>query len=211
DLRGKKLAVNNQRGMTEYFTHQFLQLGGLSIDDVELVVLPFPEMLQALENGAVDAAYLQHPLAAVALNPGPNGEPPSAVELVRFSDVLDAEQMAVFVYGKNLLEPENRETAVGVTIALTKAFRALQGDAWRSDPVIVQAFVDYTGQPEDAVRRSVIPYFEPNGRLDGTSLLDMQSYYLERGYTEYSDPLSLEEIVITDFQEEAIERLGAFQ
>jgi len=211
DLKGMRLAVNNLRGMTEYYANEYLGSGGLTIDDVELVVLPFPEMLQALENGAVDAAYLQHPLAAAALNPGPNGEPPVAVELFSFTEVIESQQMGVMFYGKNLLKAENEEAANRVTVALIKALRDLQGDAWQSDAAVVAAISKYTGQSKDVIRQSIISYFEPNGVLDGTSLLDMQSYYLERGYTEYSTPLPLEDIIVTDFQEEAIERLGRFE
>lgn len=208
DLKGRKLAINNLRGMSEYYTNEFLQSGGLTVDDVELVVLPFPEMVQALNNRAVDAAYLQHPLAAVALNPGKNGEPPAAVELIKFSQAVSSQQMGVMIYGKNLLDPANRETAVKVTMGLIRAFRDLQGDAWRSDDEIVAIMAKYTGQPEDAVRHSVIPFFDPNGAIDQASLVAMQRYYLDRGYTEYQDPVPMDAVVTTIFQEAAIARLG---
>lgn len=208
DLKGMKVVVNNVRGMTEYYTNEFLQSGGLTIDDVDLVVLPFPEMVQALGNKAVDAAFMMHPMAAVAVSPGENGEPPVGVELIKFSQAVESQQMAVMICGKNLLDPANRETAVRVTMGLIRAFRDLQGDAWRENDEIVAIISRYTGQPEEAVRRSVIPFYEPNGVINQASLIEMQRYYLERGYTDYQDALDTGSLIEVSFQEEALTRLG---
>lgn len=58
DLAGKKVAVNIERGTAEYLLAKALEQNGLTLEDVELVSLPFPEMPVALANAAVDAAIL---------------------------------------------------------------------------------------------------------------------------------------------------------
>lgn len=210
DVRGMKVGINHPRGMTEYFAAQGLKTGGLTVDDVEMVYIPFPDMVQALSNKALDVAYLQHPLAATALNPGPNGEPPLAVELFHFYDVHEETQVASVFFGKNLLDPKNEETAVRLITALLKAARDMQGD-WQSDPVIVGAIAKGTGVSEAVVRSSVMPGVTPDGVISWKNLSSIQRYYLERRYTEYTEALTKDQVVDERFQQKAVERLGSYQ
>ncbi|HZW04283.1 MAG TPA: ABC transporter substrate-binding protein [Anaerolineaceae bacterium] len=211
DLRERKIGINNQHGMTEYFAAQALKTGDLTVDDVQLVILPFPEMVQALANKALDVAYLQHPLAATALNPGPDGQTPMAVELYSFYHINPEIQCASVLFGKNLLDPKNEDVGARLTVALLKAARDMQGDAWRSDEQIVRVISERTGVPEAVVRKSVMPGHDPDGTISWANLETMQSYYLERGYPEYTEPLPEEQVVEERFQQLAVERLGAYQ
>lgn len=210
DVRGMKVGINHPRGMTEYFAAQGLKSGGLTVDDVDMVYIPFPDMVQALSNKALDVAYLQHPLAATALNPGPDGEPPLAVELFHFYNLHEETQAASVFFGKNMLDPKNEEAAVRFITAMLKAARDMQGD-WRSDPLIVEAIAKGTGVPEAVVRSSVMPGFNPDGIISWQNLSSMQEYYLERSYTEYSQALTKERVVDERFQLMAVEQLGSFQ
>ena len=210
DVRGRKVGINHPRGMTEYFAAQGLKTGGMTVDDVEMVYLPFPDMVQALSNKALDVAYLQHPLAATALSPGPNGEPPLAVELFHFYNLHEETHVASVFFGKTMLDPKNEEIAVRFIVAMLKAARDMQGD-WQQDEQIVKAIADGTGVPEAVVRSSVIPGFNPNGLVSWKNLSSMQDYYLERDYTEYSDALTKDQVVDESFQQLAVEQLGPYQ
>ena len=57
DLDGKRVSINAP-GATEYWLSQALAQGGLTIDDIDLQTLAFPDAVIALETGAVDAAIL---------------------------------------------------------------------------------------------------------------------------------------------------------
>ena len=45
---------------------QVLRRDGLTIKDVQVKIMPFPDMVPALESGAVDAAILTEPFPTLA-------------------------------------------------------------------------------------------------------------------------------------------------
>ena len=58
DLRGKRIAATGSGSQTEYETAKVLAAGGLTLDDIDLKSLGMPEIVAALQNGAVDGAIL---------------------------------------------------------------------------------------------------------------------------------------------------------
>src|SRR5579875_2555432 len=55
DLRGKRVAVNGKGVYGEWLADRHLRLGGLTLDDVDMVILGIPDMLAGLQGGSVDA------------------------------------------------------------------------------------------------------------------------------------------------------------
>ncbi|MEI8101991.1 MAG: ABC transporter substrate-binding protein [Chlorobium sp.] len=56
DLTGKKIAVNVLGASADYEIREYLRRNGLSIDQVELMVVPGPQIEQVLRSGQVDVA-----------------------------------------------------------------------------------------------------------------------------------------------------------
>ncbi len=207
DLAGKKVAVNILRGNAEYLLARALEQGGLTIEDVEMVSIPFPEMPQALANGAVDAAILPHPLAGRALGDG------SAQVLLNGDEIVEGAQNGVIYFGQRLLQPENREIGVRFLVAYLKAARDLQdeeGFTFRTNDEVVSAIQTWTNVPEPAIRNGVAYFFDPNGVINLDSTADVVGYHIANGYTEASE-IDLDALIITDFLEEALERVGEFE
>ena len=63
DLKGRTIAVNGTASVVNYELGKLLETVGLTIKDVELKVLPFPQMGVGLANKAVDAAVVIPPWA----------------------------------------------------------------------------------------------------------------------------------------------------
>ncbi len=208
DLAGLKVAVNVERGMAEYLLSKALEQGGLALEDVEVITIPFPEMPQALANAAVDAAILPHPLASAALRPGEGGEPPIGGVLIEGDKIADGPQNGVTYYGARFLDPANREVAVRFMMALLKAGREMVGEEWRQDDVIIQAILSFTTVPEPAARNAIVYFFDPNGEIFRPSTEDIQAYHVGRGYTEFDTPLPLDQVIDDSFLQEALDRLG---
>ena len=61
DLKGRKIAMAAPGTASTTSTARALATVGLSIKDVELVYLSFPNMVTGLQNKAVDAAFLTEP------------------------------------------------------------------------------------------------------------------------------------------------------
>jgi ABC-type nitrate/sulfonate/bicarbonate transport system substrate-binding protein len=60
------LAINAKGVATEWVLDEVLQTGGLRIDNVDIKTLPFPEMLPALDNGAILCGIITEPFATQA-------------------------------------------------------------------------------------------------------------------------------------------------
>ncbi|HEY9246786.1 MAG TPA: ABC transporter substrate-binding protein [Candidatus Methanoperedens sp.] len=56
DLIGKKISVNVLGAEYDYLTRQYLKQNGLSIDQVQLMVVPWAQQEQVLRSGQVDAS-----------------------------------------------------------------------------------------------------------------------------------------------------------
>ena len=70
DLRGKPCAINAKGVATEWVLDEVLQTGGLRIDNIDVKTLPFPEMLPALDNGAIHCGIITEPFATQAEEKG---------------------------------------------------------------------------------------------------------------------------------------------
>ena len=60
-LKGKVIATNGNGSVSTYEIGKLLALGGLSINDVDLKVLPFPQYALAFANKAIDAGLVIPP------------------------------------------------------------------------------------------------------------------------------------------------------
>lgn len=60
-VKGKKISFNANGGLCELAWRDHLATAGLKIDDVQPIVLPFPEQEAALEQGNIDAACTINP------------------------------------------------------------------------------------------------------------------------------------------------------
>jgi NitT/TauT family transport system substrate-binding protein len=66
DLAGKKIAVPTVNNIATLAVTQTLKVGGVAVKPEQFAVVPFPEMIGALKNGSVDAAWITEPFITVA-------------------------------------------------------------------------------------------------------------------------------------------------
>ncbi|TXG78493.1 MAG: ABC transporter substrate-binding protein [Thermomicrobiales bacterium] len=184
DLKGKKVSVN-ARGATEYWLNAALGTGGLTIDDIQLEVLPFPDAVAALEAGAVDAAMVGEPLATQAEQDG------IAVRLASSLPVQDIQPTAIIANEQWLADnPEQAEAFVTGYMRASK----LLADGGLDDPAVQAIIEKYTGVPADLIATSVHPVFSSDGFVAFEGLGKLQSFFRERDQLEYDtdlDPYAL--------------------
>jgi NitT/TauT family transport system substrate-binding protein len=203
ELQGRKVANNVIEGFGSYFWDEVLALEGLTVEDVEQVAMPFPDVPAALGNQAIDASILPEPLAMRAVGMG------VAELLVPADQVFEEAQINDVFFGKNILL-ENPDVGERFMAALLKGARDLQGDQWRSEENL-EAISKYTELDVEVLKRlpESAPYFwNPNGEPHLDSVMDMQQFYLDHGWLEYSEPLTMKEIYDSSFLLKALERLG---
>lgn len=184
DLKGKKVSVN-ARGATEYWLNAALSTGGLSINDIQLEVLPFPDAVAALESGAVDAAMIGEPLATQAEQDG------IAIRLASSFPVQDVQPTAIL--GNEQWMAEHPEQAEAFVTGYMRASRLL-AEGGLDDPAVQAIIESYTGVPAELVSASIHPVFSADGLVAFEGLTKLQSFFRERDQLEYDtdlDPYTL--------------------
>ena len=69
----------------------------------------------------------------------------------------------------------------------------------------------YTKIPVPLIGASIMPYFEPNGKINMESVGKIQDYMVKRGYTEYDSPMDMNSMVDYSYIQEAVNRIGEFK
>jgi NitT/TauT family transport system substrate-binding protein len=200
DLKGKKIAVNVPRGMAEYMIVQVLESGGLTVEDVELVPIPFPDIVQSLANKAVDAAFLPPPFSDVTIKDG------TAVEMFGEDTGAGEIQNGVVYLGERILDPANREAALRFLSAHLKAVRELMNGGFQDDEDLA-IISKYTKLDPEVIKKTLLNYMDPNCTLLPDSLMKTQEYYVSQGYTDFTEPISLDKVLDESFLKEVLARI----
>lgn len=205
DLEGGRVAINAPGAATEYWMAQALASEGLTLDDVELVAVAFPDVAAALNSDSadrIDAAILGEPLVSFAEQEG---------LVVRLSEDFVDDFQATFLYMSNDFIANNREAAVGFIRAYVRAVRDLaDNDAWASDETAA-ILEEYTQVPAAINQTAARPYFPINGTVDIKDLSTLQDYFLAKGDLSYEEPLDIEVMVDNTLLEEVIADIGAIE
>jgi len=205
DLKGLKLAILEPRpNITDYFATRYLKLGGLTLNDVQTVNVPFPNMIAALKTGGVDVAHVSEPLATIAVG---------AQAAVKFKPVdtyaPNGLTVAVLQFGPSLLE-KSRDTGERVIAAYMQGARdyleALKKPRGRGE--MAEILMKYTPVKNRALYDHIVfAYADPNAGIDMAGLQDMATYYT--GVMGHK-PVDAKTLVDTSFAQNAMKRLGAY-
>ncbi len=197
DLKGKKVAVNAP-GATELWLDAALRTDGLTIEDIDLQYMAFPDAVAALDSGAIDASIIGEPLATQAENDG---------IAVRIAPDFDVQQyQPTMIFASNKFIEKNPEAATGLVTAYLKASRDLNENF--NDPVNLAIIEQYTGVPATLVAESVKPVYQGDGKIDLDSLSTLQTFFRDRGLLEYDEDIDPATMVDTTYVDGALERLG---
>jgi len=173
DFKGRKIALNARGGIVEFQVSQSLRRIGMSIKDVEIETLPFPDMPIALTKGAVDGAIMPEPIATSARERGigvvidPNPAPGIVVTTVMF--------------GKNLLADAEAPLANAVLRALRRASNELQSPEAIMSRENIPIWAKYTKLPTETVAKTKPYVFARDLALDVDNLLEQQKFLAESG------------------------------
>ena len=180
DLRGRAYAENVPANILTYPFELELQKAGLTRQELEYSVVPFPDMVPAFLNGAEDAAVLVEPFITL-------GESRGAFGCWRnVADMTPGLQIGVLLYGPTFASERveaARQFMVGYIRAARDYYRAFFGDgAGRS--AIIGLLTQHTAIKDTALLERPLrgPHgIDPDGRVNVASLRDTQRWYLERG------------------------------
>ncbi len=185
-LRGRKVGGNARGVFTEYGIDKAMRTAGMTVDDIDFVTLPFPDIPAALANRVIDAAFVAEPSGTVAIMQG------TAVEILH--GFLAGAQQTVLVGGPTLLG--DRALAEAYLRAYLRGVRTAQAEGF--SPEVAAIVEKYTRVSADLVQRIRLPYWDRDGRVNWDSLMDQQRFYIARGATTYPEPLDLQRVLSED-------------
>jgi NitT/TauT family transport system substrate-binding protein len=204
DLKGKVIASNGAGSISTYETGKVLEAGGLTLQDVEIKVIPFTQMGLALKNGAVDAALLIPPFSYQARDQGLGH---------MFIDPDDYQKPQPVALAVNIINTDwankNRALVEKYFVAYLKGVRAyceaFHGGATRAE--MIDLLVK-SGTERDAAKLNDYPWQsrDPNGRINADSVLDIQDWYVKNKFT--STKLPLQKVVDNSYVDAAVKTLG---
>jgi len=202
DLRGKRVAVNGKGVYGEFVADRALRQGGLTLDDADMVVLGFPDMVAALAGGSVDAIMPTEPWVSQIQDRGIG-------TIIAREGVDPNAQSQVLLYGEQFIR-NNPEGARRFLLGYLRALRDLKRADYK-DPGDAAIIGQYTKLGPEVVLRVVPTYLDGDARINVAHLDQQQRYYAERGYLNYREPIDLNRFVDTTWLDAAIQQLGHYQ
>ncbi|HLH21359.1 MAG TPA: ABC transporter substrate-binding protein [Chloroflexota bacterium] len=179
---------------------------GLTLDDLNVQSMPFPDMVPALANGALDAAVLGEPFLLRAERGG------AAVKLAGNSELYPDYTVSALCFTPTLYnnQPAARAYARAYVRAVREYLTALAagpGDATRAQ--VDEVMARYTGIDQAVVRDMVPVGFSPNALPNRDSLLYTYQFFRELGLV--SEPIpdpALTALWGTDLMDNVLAELG---
>jgi NitT/TauT family transport system substrate-binding protein len=194
-LKGRQIAFN-PASFSGYVMDRLLNTAGLTLDDVVSVDVPDAAILEALQNGTIDLAYVVEPLLTRTLQAG------HAILWMPRRRIVPNSHNAFVVYGPNLLK-KNPDAGRRFMVAYRKAVQQYnQGKTERNVEIIAK----HTELQPEFLKQLCWPHLRSDGRIDTQSILDFQDWAVKHGYLEKS--LTPEQFWDPSFVEYANEILG---
>jgi len=203
DLKGRPVALNTRGAAVEWMLDQVLRRDGITIKDVQVKIMPFPDMVPALETGSVDAAILTEPFPTIAEEKGvglrPLERPAGAKAIPITATFWNAEWARA-----------NPDLAHKVMVAYVKAVRDLAADGnkgWHEDRN-VDIIVKHTNAKREVIKKARPHVVDPNLGLDVSTLDSMQKLNADLGYLKYKEFLSADKLFTFAYRDRALAELG---
>jgi NitT/TauT family transport system substrate-binding protein len=167
DLKGLKVATSGGLNTIDaIIVRNAVERGGLTLKDIDVVDLAFPEMVTALAKGAVDAALMIEPFATTAIGQG------SAVRWKSADEVAPNVQIAAVYYGPKFMADQG-EAAKRFMVAYVRAVRDYNEEMLnkKNPDAVIAVLTKYTRiKDPETYKKIVPPYIGPNAEMSPESM-----------------------------------------
>ena len=185
-LAGEAFAANAPGVVTEALLGFALERGGLSMDQIALEHIPFPDQVPALANGGIAAGILSEPFPTQAEQNGagyrpwatPTDEPP-----MPFTGII---------YNTDWAE-QNQQLAEDFMRAYAMAAEDLAENGWDTEEMLTLV-EEYTGADPKIVAASRQHHILADLSVDFDVLLRYQEFFMKQGSLNYDEIIPEEEI-----------------
>lgn len=196
-LAGQAFAANAPGVVTEALLGFALERGGLSMDEVTLEYIAFPDQVPALANGAIAGSILSEPFPTQAEQNGsgyrpwetPTDEPP-----MPFTGII---------YNTDWSD-ENPQLAEDFMRAYAMAAADLDENGWDTDEMLALV-EEYTGADPAIVAAARQHHIPADLSVDFDVLLSYQEFFMEQGSLNYDEIIPEEDIWNFEWRDAVLE------
>jgi ABC-type nitrate/sulfonate/bicarbonate transport system substrate-binding protein len=203
DLRGRTVAVVGLYQAAHAALVHGLAQAGVPPSAVNVVALPFPDMVSALANGSIDAGLLIEPFVAVAVERG------VGVRWKGVDEFYPNYQIAMLLYAPHFASSELRSAAERFMLGYLRGVRDYN-DAFildRGRDSVIDILMQYTPVKNRALYDVMVPAgLRSDGRVNIETIQADQDWYVAAG--QQSERVGLETMVDPTYAEQAVRELG---
>jgi NitT/TauT family transport system substrate-binding protein len=199
DLKGLKVGLNGKGVILEYSLYKALALGGLKTSDVDIVTMPWPDMIVAFANKSLDAGLIGQPIAAQAEAKG--------VARILSDDYQPNNQNAIIGVNSKYLQ-QHKDAIVAFLEENLKAIRKLSNGNLKKDDQALAILQKWTKVSPDVIKQVPDPYWAKDGKINVQSIQDQQAYFLTTGELQYSQPVDINKLIDYSALDQALKNLG---
>ncbi len=206
DLKGRSVAEVAPGSSAHYEVGKVLESAGLTMKDIDLKYIPFPQMGIALANGAVDAAFEVPPFGQMVIAAGQGVHWLDPEDYIK---VLPTSFVGYFANSDWI--KQNPDLAKRFFLALVKGGREYC-QAYHHGPnrkeVVDIMFKYHVAASAEQLDGMPWQARNPNGRFNVASLMDLQEWFFKEGIIKQKFPA--ERLVDSDFADYAEKQLPPF-
>ena len=202
--KGMKMGTTAPGVSQEIVTERWAQHYGLTLDDIEIVHLPYSGFLPALANGGLDATVQIEPHVAKAVAEG------IAVRIAGDEVVYENQQSAAIFFSEKFIS-ERPEVAQGWMNAYVRGLRDYNDAFFHGHQYdeTVELLTKWTKVKEVELYSQMVPVgLKPDGSLFTDALAADAQWLTDHEYVKAPVDMSL--VVDTSFVEKANEKLGPY-
>ncbi len=207
DLKGRVVASNGAGSVSTYETGKMLEREGLTINDVDLKIFPFPQMAIAFKNKAIDAGLLIPPFVWQLEEQG------FAIPFASVDDLVQPQPMTIAVIMANTdwvkANPDLVQRYMTAWLRGAREYcQAYHGGSNRQE-IIDELVNTKTAPSRELLEKFPWPARSPDGKINTVSMLDINAWYVTNKMSAQKFPA--ERVVSSTFIDEADKKLGPFQ
>lgn len=203
-LRGKTIAISAKPSMVYMMLDDLLRKHGMSLDDVRVVELAYPNMLGAFAGRAIDAAIDLEPFLTQAVQ---NGSARMVSDLVEVAPA-DGASLVALVYSERFAK--DRAAGEAFMTAYMRGVR-IYNDAFSKNinrERTIRTIARAAKVDEKIVRDGYPAGLDPNQHVSLASLSALQGFFVQQRFLQ--QPIDVGRIVDQSFADAAVRELGHY-
>jgi NitT/TauT family transport system substrate-binding protein len=171
-LRGQRVGFNNPGAPCHYMVGRMLESGGLTVNDVEVVNMPFNTIPGALAKREVDGVCAAEPWVTNTLRTG------DGRLVMTYDDLLPNMQVSVIMISNQMAADRP------FVERFLAAFLRAVPESREKSPEVLESVARATGLDVATLRETIWTDLDGDGRVNVDSIKDQQDFFLRAGLVQ---------------------------